>query len=56
VVIRELKEIARLEPGTEIVRGTVQGTVEVRPGDDWLRLLSAEIVLEDGRVVEIREG
>lgn len=55
-ILEQLKEIARLEPGSEIVRGTVQGTVEVRPGDDWPRLLSAEIVLEDGRVVEIREG
>lgn len=55
-ILEQLKEIARLEPGSEIIRGTVQGTVEVRPGDDWSKLIAAEILLEDGRVVEIREG
>ncbi|MEW6723741.1 MAG: YlqD family protein [Bacillota bacterium] len=51
----ELKELARLEPGAEVVQGSVNGPVEVRIGDDWARLMAAEIVLEDGRVVAIRE-
>ncbi|MGE5561296.1 MAG: YlqD family protein [Chloroflexota bacterium] len=54
-VLEDMKELARLSPGAEIVQGTVEGPVEVRVGDDWSRLFSAEIVVEDGKVVEIRE-
>lgn len=55
-LLEDMKELARLAPGAEIVQGTVEGPVEVRVGDDWNRLFSAEIVVEDGKVVEIREG
>lgn len=55
-VLEDMKELARLSPGAEIVQGTVEGPVEVRVGDDWNRLFSVEIVVEDGKVVEIREG
>lgn len=55
-LVRQLKEIAKLEDGQEIVRGQVQGFWELRVGDIWPLVLSSEIVVEDGRVVEIREG
>lgn len=55
-LLEDMKELARLTPGAEIVQGTVEGPVEVRVGDDWNRLFLAEIVVEDGKVVEIREG
>lgn len=55
-LVDDMKELARLTPGAEIVQGTVEGPVEVRVGDDWNRLFSVEIVVEDGKVVEIREG
>lgn len=55
-LVEDLKELARLAPGAEIVQGTIEGPVEVRVGDDWDRLFSAEIVVEDGKVVAIREG
>jgi len=54
-VLLKLKEIARLELGSEIVHGSVEGDIEVKTGDDWSRLFSAEIVLRDGMVVAIRE-
>lgn len=54
-LLGRMRELARLEEGQELVQGTVDGTVQVRPGDDWARLFSAEIVLKDGRVVAIRE-
>jgi len=54
-LLARLKELARLEPGSEIVEGTVEGQVEVRPGDEWQRLFSAEIVLRDGKVIAVRE-
>ena len=52
----KLREIARLSEGQEITQGQVQGFYEVRVGDSWSEIASAEIVLEDGRVVAIREG
>jgi len=55
-LLRQLKEIARLQDGQEIVRGQVQGFYELRVGDIWPHVLSSEIVVEDGRVVAIREG
>ncbi|MGE5578787.1 MAG: YlqD family protein [Bacillota bacterium] len=55
-LVRQLKEIAKLEDGQEVVRGQVQGFWELRVGDIWPLVLSSEIVIEDGRVVEIREG
>ena len=55
-LVRELKEIAELKDGTEVVRGQVQGCWDLRVGDVWPEVLSSEIVVEDGRVVAVREG
>lgn len=55
-LLKQLKEIAKLQDGQEIVRGQVQGFYELRVGDIWPHVLSCEIVVEDGRVVAIREG
>ncbi len=54
-ILARMRDLARLEEGQEIVQGTVEGEVQVRPGDDWARLFSAEIVVKDGKVVAIRE-
>lgn len=51
-----LKEIGALAPGQEVVHGRVESFVDVKVGDYWGSLLSVEIVLEDGRVAEIRQG
>ncbi|MDP2858261.1 MAG: YlqD family protein [Bacillota bacterium] len=55
-LVGRLRDIARLEDGTEINQGTVEALSQAEPGTDWDRLYSTEIVLEDGRVVEIRSG
>jgi len=52
----KLKDIARLSEGQEVIQGKVQGFYEVKVGDLWPEIGTAEIVLEDGRVVAIREG
>ncbi len=54
-LIDRMRELAKLELGTEIVQGTVEGEAEVRLGDDWARVFASEVVLRDGRVVAIRE-
>jgi hypothetical protein len=55
-LVRQLKDVAKLENGQEVLRGQVQGFYELKVGDIWPEALSCEIVVEDGRVVAIREG
>lgn len=55
-LVKQLKGIAALRDGQEIQRGQVQGYYELRVGDVWPEALSCEIVVEDGKVVAIREG
>jgi hypothetical protein len=53
-LIARLREIWKLEDGTEISQGTVEGMTAVSVGSDWDSLSRAEIVVEDGKVVEVR--
>lgn len=55
-LVKQLKDLAELRDGQEIQRGQVQGYYELRVGDTWPEVLSCEVVVEDGRVVAIREG
>ena len=55
-LVKQLKDVAKLKDGHEIARGQVQGYYELRVGDIWPEVLSCEIVVEDGRVVAIRDG
>lgn len=53
---RQLEEAEKLEPGSEFPRGTLEGLVELSPGNDLLRKLAgAQIVVKDGVIVEVRE-
>ena len=48
-------QIAELEIGAEVVRGTLEGLVDVKEGDDLGQILSgAEIVVKDDVIVEVR--
>jgi len=51
----KLKETTQLEIGAEIVQGTMEQLVTVQEGDDLQKLMSREILLEDGRILAIRE-
>lgn len=51
----KLKETSQLEIGAEIVQGTMEQMVTVQEGDDLQKLMSREILLEDGRILAIRE-
>ncbi|MCR4398391.1 MAG: YlqD family protein [Firmicutes bacterium] len=53
-LVERLKEIAKLEIGSEILQGTAEGPVNVSPGDRWDDISQAAIILEDGIVVDIR--
>ena len=51
----KLKETSQLEIGAEIVQGTMEQLVTVQVGDDLQKLMSREILLEDGKILAIRE-
>lgn len=55
-LIDRLKEIGQLALGSEVVYGKMESPVEIKVGDDWRKILGAEIILQDGVVVAIRES
>ena len=55
-ILRQMEEADKLELGGEYPRGTLEGVVELKQGDDLFKKLSgAEVVVKDGVIVEIRE-
>jgi hypothetical protein len=52
--LEKLKEAAQLEIGSEIVQGNMDRLVTVSVGDDLHSLMSAEILLEDGKIIAFR--
>ena len=51
----KLKETSQLELGAEIVQGTMEQMVTGQEGDDLQKLMNREILLEDGKILAIRE-
>lgn len=51
----KLKETSLLEIGAEVVQGTMEQLVTVQVGDDLQMLMGREILLEDGKILAIRE-
>ncbi len=50
------KQVAEWKDGDEVVRGTIEGSVEVKEGDNLSVLLGGtELIVKDDVVVEIRE-
>jgi len=55
-LIQRQRAIRELEVGSEVIRGTLEGEVEIRVGDNLQTALrGVEIVVRDDEVVEIRE-
>ena len=51
----KMKETSQLELGAEIVQGTMEQMVTVQEGDDLQKLMNREILLEDGKIIAIRQ-
>jgi len=52
----QLEQADKLEIGSEYPRGVVEGSVEIKEGDNLVQKLSeSQIVIKDGVIVEIRE-
>jgi hypothetical protein len=52
----EIQAVASLPLGSEIVQGQAQSLTTVALGDDLEAALGVEIVVQDGKIIEIREG
>lgn len=50
----KLKETAALEIGAEIVQGNLDRMVTINVGDNLHEIMSAEILLEDGKIIAFR--
>jgi len=55
-LLERLKGIGQLALGTEVFLSKMESVVELRPGDDWNKVLGVEIIIQDGKVLEIRQG
>ncbi len=55
-LLRQLKDVAKFADGQELSRGQIEGFYDLKVGDPWPDVLACEVVIEDGRVVAIREG
>ncbi len=50
----QARSVQMLKPGDEVVQGRVESVTRLRIGDRWQELMGVEVLLEDGRVAEIR--
>ena len=53
-LLTKLKETENLEIGAEISQGTLEQTITVKVGDNLHEFMSAEILLEDGKIIAFR--
>jgi Tfp pilus assembly protein PilN len=52
----EIRAVDTLPLGSEVVQGQAQSLTTVSVGDDLEAALGVEIIVKDGKIVEIREG
>lgn len=53
-LVEQAQGVRRLQPGDEVLHGRVESLVRLGVGDDWQSVMGIEVLLEDGRVVDIR--
>lgn len=53
-LVDKIKEVEQWVLGIEVVEGTVDSYIELNIGDDWEKLMGTEIIIEDGKVIELR--
>ncbi|MEW6448411.1 MAG: YlqD family protein [Bacillota bacterium] len=52
---QQFEAVKNLPPGAEIIQGRTESLVEIGIGDDVTRLGALEIIIEEGKVVALRE-
>ena len=53
-LLEKLRATAQLELGAEIVQGTIERIISVAVGDDLIKYMNAEILLQDGKIIAFR--
>lgn len=53
-MLAKLKETEKLELGAEIAQGNLEQVVTLKIGDNLNEVMSAEILLEDGKIIAFR--
>jgi len=53
-MLTKLKETENLELGSEISQGTLEQIITIKVGDNLHEFMSAEILLEDGKIIAFR--
>jgi len=53
-MVAKLKETEHLEIGSEISQGTLEQIITLKVGDNLHEFMSAEILLEDGKIIAFR--
>ncbi|MBP2628952.1 MAG: hypothetical protein H6Q68_3663 [Firmicutes bacterium] len=53
-MLAKLKETEKLEIGAEISQGTLERVITLKVGDNLNEVMSAEILLEDGKIIAFR--
>lgn len=51
---KDIEDMKHLGLGAEIIKGTMEHIVEVKVGDRMPQVMNTEIVIEDGKIIEIR--
>ncbi|WP_432718800.1 YlqD family protein [Pectinatus frisingensis] len=51
----QITDTEELEVGAEVVQGTLQRLVEVKIGDTMPGIMNTELLVEDGKIIEMRD-
>ena len=51
----QITDTEGLEVGAEVVQGTLQRLVEVKIGDTMPGIMNTELLVEDGKIIEMRD-
>lgn len=51
----KITDTNELEIGSEVIQGTLQRLVEVKIGDTMPEILNTELLVEDGKIIEMRD-
>ena len=55
-LLQKIKAVGQLTLGVEVVHGRVESMVELKVGDDWNKVMNVEVLIEAGKVLEIRSN
>lgn len=52
----QLKNVAKIAIGSEVVQGTLESITEINVGDDWNEIIGVEVVICDNKIIDIRRS